>query len=138
MTHPLKTSANLIHILLIEDSRIDAAIVTALLTHHSEFRVTSTPSFQEAIGQLTHTKYDAVVLDLGLPDSSGAESIRILRQQFSEVPVIVLSGNEEEVAVLRALQYGAEVFLTKNQIDNEDLRQTIFNAIFRKSLRKRE
>lgn len=125
-----------LHILLVEDSRVDAAIVKALLTENNDMDVTSVGTFSAAITALMDKKYDAVVLDLCLPDSSGAESTAALKKKFPEVPVIIFSGNHEEVAILKSLNYGADEFLTKDAADNGMLRKNIFDAVFRKSLRK--
>lgn len=125
------------HVLLIEDSRVDAAIVKAMLTEQGDIEVATTSTFQDALTALHKEKYDAIVLDLGLPDSTGAESIIALKKQFPHIPVLIVSGHEQEVAILRSLRYGGDEFLTKEQIDKGNIRHSVYGAIFRKSLRKK-
>ncbi|GAB2669549.1 response regulator transcription factor [Nocardia goodfellowii] len=61
---------------------------------------------------LTHDRYDAVILDLGLPDMDGLEVLRKLRE-VSSVPVLILTARSGERAVIRGLRAGADDYLTK-------------------------
>lgn len=71
---------------------------------------------QDAAGALAHMSrgaFDILVLDLGLPDMDGLEVIRKLRDEGSAVPIIVLSSRSDEVAKVRALDLGADDYVTK-------------------------
>ena len=136
MTKPQSTTQTKAHVLLVEDSRVEAAIVKALLQENGEMNVSHVGSLHDAINAMTIKRYDAIVLDLNLPDSYGVDSAVVLKKRFPGTPIIVLSGNEEEVAFLRSLQYGAEGFLTKDQANSNEIRKSVFDAIFRHSLRK--
>ncbi|MET8775716.1 response regulator transcription factor [Nocardia sp. NPDC050713] len=61
---------------------------------------------------LTHDRYDAVILDLGLPDMDGLDVLRKLRE-VSSVPVLILTARSGERAVIRGLRAGADDYLTK-------------------------
>lgn len=67
----------------------------------------------EALGMLRRNRVDVIVLDLGLPDIDGYEIIRRLREGGSAVPIIVLSSRSDEAGKVRALDIGADDYLTK-------------------------
>ena len=62
---------------------------------------------------LARNAIDVLVLDLGLPDMDGLEVIRSLREQGSAVPIIVLSSRSDELGKVRALDLGADDYVTK-------------------------
>ncbi len=66
-----------------------------------------------ALAQLSRNAVDVLVLDLGLPDMDGIEVIRQLREEGSAVPIIVLSSRSDETAKVRALDLGADDYVTK-------------------------
>ncbi len=134
----MSTAIEKLRILLIEDSRSEAAIVKALLSQvdGGKLQLNTASTFADAELALRVKKYDAVLLDLGLPDSEGANSIATLNKDFPELPIVILSGRDDEVAVLRSLKYGAEAFLSKNQTSADDIWQALMSAIFHKSLHK--
>lgn len=124
-----------IAVLLVEDSRSEA-LATGRQLHavDDEFIISRVSRLQEAIGEIAEHKIDVVLLDLGLPDSSGPQSIRILTDQFPDLPIVVLSGRDDHATMERALCYGAQEFLTKGECSGNRLRQALLGAIVRKSL----
>jgi two-component system KDP operon response regulator KdpE len=66
-----------------------------------------------ALAQMARSAIDVLVLDLGLPDMDGLEVIRKLRDEGSAVPIVVLSSRSDEVAKVRALDLGADDYVTK-------------------------
>ncbi len=66
-----------------------------------------------ALAQMARSTVDVLVLDLGLPDMDGLDVIRKLRDEGSAVPIIVLSSRSDEVAKVRALDLGADDYVTK-------------------------
>ena len=74
----------------------------------------------------------AVILDLGLPDSNGLDSLRRLRREFPELPVVVLTGLEDENAALQSLWEGAQDYLLKNEISANVVIRAVRFAIERK------
>jgi two-component system KDP operon response regulator KdpE len=68
---------------------------------------------QSALAQMAGGGIDVLVLDLGLPDMDGLDVIRNLREQGSAVPIIVLSSRSDETAKVRALDLGADDYVTK-------------------------
>jgi len=77
------------------------------------FNITEAPDARTALAMMARNTVDVLVLDLGLPDMDGLEVIRTLREQGSAVPIIVLSSRSDEVAKVRALDLGADDYVTK-------------------------
>jgi two-component system KDP operon response regulator KdpE len=68
---------------------------------------------QSALAQMLRGTFDVLVLDLGLPDMDGLDVIRTLREQGSSVPIIVLSSRSDEAGKVKALDLGADDYVTK-------------------------
>jgi DNA-binding response OmpR family regulator len=98
-------------LLLVED---DAAIRGALVRVLSErgHAVTSTPSGLAALQHVTGSPPDLVLLDLGLPDLSGYQALRMLRA-VSSVPVLVITAQDDEKEIIRVLDAGADDYVVK-------------------------
>ena len=98
-------------LLLVED---DAAIRDALIRALSErgHVVTSTPVAMAALQLVLKAPPDAVLLDLGLPDLSGQEALRMIRS-VSTVPVLVVTARDDEAEIVRALDAGADDYVIK-------------------------
>ncbi len=98
-------------LLLVED---DAAIRGALIRVLSErgHVVTSTPSALTALQHVTASPPDLILLDLGLPDISGYEALRMLRA-VSPVPVVVVTARDDEASIIQVLDAGADDYVVK-------------------------
>ena len=106
-----KTSANLPRILVVDDeAAIQRFLRTALDT--GEFSLHHAESGHAALAAAVAVKPDVILLDLGLPDMDGVEVIRRVRE-WSQVPIIVLSVREKEDDKVKALDAGADDYLTK-------------------------
>ena len=77
------------------------------------------------------TPADVVLLDLNLPDSSGLETLHRLRGAQPDVPILVLSCDEDETTGLRAVENGAQDYLVKGQYDFHMLGRALLYAIER-------
>ena len=137
LAHDLSTAHDTkdITVLLVEDSRRDA-LLTRWQLHaiDEEFSFHRVGTLKEALQKMQQLEIDVLVLDLGLPDSDGPHSIQLLTEQFPNLPIVVLSGRSDEVAMLSALQHGAQEFLIKGECSGVMIRQAMRAAIFRKSL----
>jgi PAS domain S-box-containing protein len=78
--------------------------------------------------------FDLVLLDLGLPDSRGIETFLTLHKQVPQIPIIVLSGLDDEPTALRTLQSGAQDYLVKSNVDSHLLVRAVRYAIERKKV----
>jgi two-component system KDP operon response regulator KdpE len=77
------------------------------------YRVTEAESGEDALASIARDPTDVLVLDLGLPRMDGFEVIRSLREAKSAIPIIVLSSRSDESGKVRALDMGADDYLTK-------------------------
>jgi two-component system cell cycle sensor histidine kinase/response regulator CckA len=136
------TQQNLIDVLLVEDSLTDAFLVQEALGDSSRFRLVHVQRLSEALQPLSQSKIAMVLLDLGLPDSQGLETLRKLKESAHGVPVIVLTGNNDEEMAVNSARQGAQEYLVKSQLQEGNLRRTIRHVIERdrteKALRESE
>lgn len=126
---------NTVNVLLIEDDPADAVLFTRVMQQvkSSEFHVTHVSRLEEATPLFDSDKYDIILLDLWLPGSNGMETLRRVVQQVSDVPIVVLTGLDDEQVALDALRQGAEDYLIKRDITNRALlSRSIRYAIQRK------
>lgn len=128
-----------VRILLVEDNPGDARLVQILLEEvgADRFVVTHVESLGSALELLDESDFDVVLVDLSLPDSSGVETVVKTRNRAPEVPIVVLSGRDDEQTALQALQGGAEDYLVKGQGDGEIIARSIRYSIQRKSAEQR-
>lgn len=122
-----------IHVLLVEDSATDALIVEDELRHTVDrpFSVVQLVQLNEALIRLEVEHFDVVLLDLGLPDSSGFETFARLHNAAPEVPIVVLSGQDDEELGIKAVQAGAQDYLVKGRLGEQILPRSIRYAIER-------
>ena len=113
------TSTNpVIQVLLIEDNPDDVALVEAALGNGTTttFSVSHANSLAGGLELLDSRPADVVLLDLGLPDSQGIETLRRVLQQFPRVPIVVLTGLIDEALGMHSVKIGAQDFLTKKHL----------------------
>jgi signal transduction histidine kinase/ActR/RegA family two-component response regulator len=108
-----------IQALLIEDSPSDVLLLReGLGTDVSgQFALTHVERLEDGLKCLVRDRFDVVFLDLGLPDSQGLETMRKLRLQDWDVPVIILTGLDDETLAANALHEGAQDYLVKGHFD---------------------
>jgi diguanylate cyclase (GGDEF)-like protein/PAS domain S-box-containing protein len=121
-------------LLLVEDNPGDARLLREMLvtpgSNRMELRQTGCMS--EAEKYLEEHAVDIVLLDLGLPDTEGLEAVRRARAVAPRVPLVVLSGLDDESLAVRALQEGAQDYLVKGQIEARGLLRVLRYAVERK------
>lgn len=122
-----------IRVLLIEDSDIDATFVCRILTSNPEhaFLVDRSATLADAMVQLSTKDYDIAMLDLSLPDASGLESFDQVRAIDARIPVVVLTGSNDEDLALRAIESGAQDFMAKGHVTGQMLFRAVRFAIAR-------
>jgi two-component system cell cycle sensor histidine kinase/response regulator CckA len=118
-----------VRILLIEDDRADARLIRELLSEAREmsFTVEGAETLAEGVARLPAVRPDVVMLDLGLPDSVGLETVRrLLEQAGQRIPIlIVLSIVEDQELAVQAVQLGAQDYLIKGLVDAGGLVRSI-------------
>ncbi|MGH7826187.1 MAG: ATP-binding protein [Candidatus Binatia bacterium] len=129
-------SATAKKLLLVKDNVRDAGLLRAALSEISsasvEFSLVHVGSVKDAVERLTEGLYDLVLLNLSLADAHGLETVTQVRGAAPGVPVVILSGLNDEQLVVKALREYAEDSLAKGQIDSEMLARSIRYAIERK------
>ncbi|KLU05406.1 Sensory transduction histidine kinase [Rhodopirellula islandica] len=121
-----------IRILLLEDNSIDAEAVSRQLRKASpHFKFTWAETLAKAKTELGENEYDLIIADLSVPDSSGTQTISILREQCSQTPVIALTGLDDEKVEQAAIKAGAQDYIVKGELHGQALARTILHAIHR-------
>lgn len=121
-------------ILLIEDSPSDALLVREHLmeAYGARLELEEVGSLAEALDRLRTRRFDALLCDLGLPDSGGFDTFHALHSAAREAAVVVLTGLADEELAFRAVQAGAQDYLSKATLDGNLLPRTLRYAIERK------
>lgn len=120
-------------ILLIEDNKADAELFREMVNgceRPCELQVAD--RLASGLRLLEQERFDAVFLDLGLPDSSGIDTLRRLQEQEADLPVIVLTGLADNETAFRAISMGAQDYLMKGMYESEVLFRSVQYSIERK------
>jgi signal transduction histidine kinase len=128
-------SSEPIKVLLVEDNLGDARLLYEGLEEAlpGQFGITHVRRLSEAMEYLWEETCNVVLLDLGLPDSHGIETLVLTRAQAPGVPIVVLTGFQDEALGDRALKEGAQDYLVKGQVDSKLLARTLRYAVARKA-----
>jgi PAS domain S-box-containing protein len=120
-------------LLLIEDSPTDALLLQNVLEtdHLSTFAITHVERLAEGLERIQQEEFDIILLDLGLPDSSGLATFERLQGGSRDIPIVAFSGNLDESDAIQAVRSGAQDYLVKNMGGFEMAARTIRYAIER-------
>ncbi len=120
-------------VLHIDDDLIERKIISRFLqmSEYYLFEVSSAVSLNEGMTILYRNQFDVVLLDMGLPDSYGIDTFLNIKSHFPHIPVIILTGQNEEDLGLSVIQSGAQDYLSKEQVTADFLVKTIIFAIER-------
>jgi PAS domain S-box-containing protein len=124
-----------IDVLLVDDDVVDRRLITKALTrfpHSVQFNIQTAGTVSEAVGHLSSNKYDVVLLDLNLPDSSGIDTVQKVHNTDSNVAIVVLTGLPDEKMGLQTIEKGAGDYLVKGKFSDDALMRAIRYAIERK------
>ncbi|MFW6283038.1 MAG: PAS domain S-box protein, partial [Minisyncoccales bacterium] len=126
-------------ILLIEDNPGDIRLIKELLiqANNFEFELNSSRTLNEGLEKIQKNVYDIVLLDLSLPDCRGVETIKKAQKEVNIIPLIVLTGLEDENLARRTVKLGAHNYFVKGQITSNRLVRAIYHAIDRKKMLKK-
>jgi len=126
-------STRTLHILLMEDNPGDARLTQLLLEEASDFpfNLVHVTSFEQGMSALANGDFDITLVDLSLGDSYGIDTVQSMRQRVPLMPMIVLSGLEDETMAVAALQEGAQDYLVKGQGDGNLIKRSIRYAMER-------
>src|ERR1700688_819341 len=137
MNQPTTTAAatTTTSVLLIEDNPGDADLVRLRLVEgQSSVKVNCVNRLSDGLASLTVETPSVVLLDLNLPDSRGAETFRRVMEHSPNVPVVVLSGQDDEALAMKAMHQGVQDYLIKGNISSKHLERAIRYAVERQAL----
>jgi PleD family two-component response regulator len=121
-------------ILLVEDNPGDACLLQEMLKENETLNIELVTCMSEAETSLAAGTIDIALLDLGLPDAQGLEAIRRAHAAAPGVPLVVLTGLDDESLAAEALQLGAQDYLIKGQIETRGLLRALRYAVERKTM----
>jgi signal transduction histidine kinase len=122
-------------VLLIEDNPGDADLVRLRLVEaNSDVQLKLVDRLSTGLECLAKMQPSLVLLDLNLPDSRGAETFRKILAKAPGIPVVILSGQDDEELASKALHQGAQDYLVKGGFDAKDLARSMRYAIERQSM----
>lgn len=128
----MATALKLLHV---EDDDGDAAIIRRALVKefHADCVLTRVRSLCEAIDSIKECQYDAVLLDLSLGDARGIENVRALREVCPDLPIVVLTGTDNNEVALSAVRSGAQEYMVKDHSSSRSMSLAVLSSIERKS-----
>jgi PAS domain S-box-containing protein len=127
-----------INVLLIEDNQDDTELLQRKLAKsvNGHFTVIPATSLKDGMDKLATNSPDLILSDLGLPDSHGLDTVTQVLQMAPEIPLVVLSGYDDESVAIKAVQLGAQDYMVKGQLDGVQMERSLFYAIERSRLQR--
>jgi signal transduction histidine kinase len=123
------------HVLLIEDNLGDADLVRLRLVEGtSDADVSCVHRLSDGLASIKEKLPSVILLDLNLPDSQGADTFRRVLEKAPDVPVVILSGQDDEALAIKALHQGVQDYLVKGAISSSSLDRAMRYAVERQAL----
>lgn len=125
-----------IKVLLVEDNPGDTKLINEMFLEIPKirFNISHTANLKDALKSLQHNDFDIVLLDLHLPDSHGMETFTNVQQVAAHIPIIILTGLEDEEFAIELVGEGSQDYLVKGQVDGIILARSIKYSIERKHI----
>ncbi|HLO52458.1 MAG TPA: PAS domain S-box protein [Kamptonema sp.] len=121
-------------ILLVEDNTDEAELIEEFLLASNfalQFSITKSKSISRTLEILNQESFDAILLDLSLPDSHGIDSLVRVKEYSLNTPIVVLTAQSDEELAIQSIQAGAQDYLVKIKINSEILVRSIRYAVER-------
>ncbi|MGB9936861.1 MAG: response regulator [Methanobacterium sp.] len=124
----------IVKVLLIEDNDADARFIKEMFKDISkpQYEIVNAKKLEDGLNYLSKDNYDIMLLDLSLPDSMGLETFTKAHEYNSELPIVILSGLDDEEVAVKAVRQGAQDYLMKGDVSGRLLSRAITYAIERK------
>lgn len=120
-------------ILLIEDNAGDARlIIEAARDTGADVQVECQTRLESALTRIAEAEFDVALTDLGLPDSSGLDTVTRLRAATATLPIVVLTGADAPDNGIEVIRAGADDYLVKGHVDADSLSRSLRHAVERK------
>ncbi len=124
-------------VLYIEDNPADYRFVKEILEFESgRFLIENSKDIKSARERLKKGGINAVLLDLSLPDSKAGDSFSVIKDMTADIPVIILTGNDDEKMAIDIMQEGAQDYILKDKLDSYILSRAIIHSIERNSIKR--
>ena len=125
-----------VRVLLIEDNPGDARLIKEALAESTatRFQVDVVQTLADGLVRLAEQDVDAALIDLSLPDSVGLETFHRARAGAEAIPIIVLTGLDDDTVAAAAVNAGAQDFISKNRVQPDSLARAIRYAIERQRM----
>ena len=122
-----------LRVLLVEDNPDDVDLLREMLVEaaSAQLELVHVDRLADGLRQLEADRFDAILLDLSLPDSHGIRTFVRTHEDAPDVPCVVLSGSDDEALAVRAVQAGAQDYLVKGQANSNLLVRSIRYAVER-------
>jgi pilus assembly protein CpaE len=120
-------------VLLLEDNAVNALLVRKMLERadNPRFEISHADSLLKALDLLANTAFDAALVDLNLPDSSGIETFLAIQRNAPGLAVVVLSGMDDEALSMKAVELGAQDYLSKAALNAPELVRALQYGVIR-------
>ena len=125
-----------VSILSIEDKDDDFNRVKKIIEGHNQLQLTRVKSLQEAFERLENGRFDLIFLDYLLPDGNGLDFIEAVNSKGLETPVVIITGQGDELIASRIIQAGAYDYLPKAKVSGKALLRIISNALEKAGLKR--
>ncbi|MFH1196871.1 MAG: PAS domain S-box protein [bacterium] len=132
----MNTNKNSISVLLIEDNPGDIRLIEEMLREAKGVKIVldSCASLDQGLEALSKFAYNVILLDLSLPDSNGFNTFIKVFSATPQIPIVVLTGTNDEELAIKSVRTGAQDYLMKGQIDSSLLTKSISYSIERAGL----
>lgn len=122
-----------IKVLLIEDNPGDVRLIWEILSEvrNSPFYLSVADSLLNGLKEIDKEKPHIILLDLSLGDSNGIYTLNRVRDKAKDVPIVILTGMDDEMTAMKALKEGAQDYLVKGRTDSDLLKKAIIYSIER-------
>ncbi len=123
----------IIKVLYVEDEMDHAILIRELIEKikNVHYELTHVQNLNETLLELNNNNYDIILLDLSLPDEQGVDTVARVCEQAPDIPVVVMSGTDDETMAIKALQKGAQEYLVKGKVQSHALSRILRYAIMR-------
>jgi PAS domain S-box-containing protein len=126
--------ASRISVVLVQDNPADARLMEEMFLggRGDRFELTCLSRLFEARSHLSSHGAACVLFDLSVPDAAGLEGFEALRAEFGEIPIVIITGLDDEETAMEALHAGAQDYLIKGEIRRDVVRRAVRYAVERK------
>lgn len=126
------------NVLFVEDNVADQMVIEQYLTKVSQidYELTICDTFTAAKELLADKQFDLLILDLNLPDCKSLDGVKFVRENHSEIPLVVFTGLDDESVGLEAIGLGAQDYLVKGTVNEKELSRVLSYALARNKFQR--